>query len=67
MMNIKSPIMIVKATDSPLYMSEDSATRLLKSYTNANSNFEYFVVPGGHHVHLNNPGDFICIKIVYHS
>ncbi len=32
------------------------AERLLKVYANTNPNFEFHVVEGGHHVHLNEPG-----------
>ncbi len=31
------------------------AERLLKVYANSNPNFEFHVVEGGHHVHLNEP------------
>ena len=52
---IKCPLMVVKASDSPYYMSEEIAERLIKIYINNNPNFEFKEVEGGHHVHLNSP------------
>ena len=52
---IKSPLLIVKASNSPYYMSEEVAERLLRIYADSVPNFEFRVVEGGHHVHLNEP------------
>jgi len=52
---IKCPLLVVKATDSPWYMSEEEANRILHVYKTHNPNFTYVKVEGGHHVHLNEP------------
>lgn len=49
------PHLLVKATDSPLYMSEDVAERILRAYVSNNPDFEYRTVVGGHHAHMNHP------------
>ena len=36
-------------------MSEEIARRLLKIYSDSNPHFEFHVVEGGHHVHINEP------------
>ena len=36
-------------------MSEEVAEQLIKVYANSNPNYEFHVVDGGHHVHLNEP------------
>ncbi|TRY79156.1 hypothetical protein TCAL_16122 [Tigriopus californicus] len=53
--NIDCPHLLIKASDSPLYMSEEIAERVLKIYKNNNPDFEYRTVQGGHHIHLNEP------------
>ena len=53
--SIKCPLLVIKASNSPYYMSEEIAERLLRIYINTNPNFEFREVEGGHHVHLNNP------------
>ena len=52
---IQCPLLVVKASDSPWYMAEEYAEKILKLYKNYNPNFVYKTVEGGHHVHLNNP------------
>ena len=52
---IKCPLLVVKATDSPWYMSEEEANRILHVYKTHNPNFNFVRVEGGHHVHLNEP------------
>jgi pimeloyl-ACP methyl ester carboxylesterase len=59
---IKCPMMLIKASNSPYYMSDEMAKRILKVYMNHNPNFEFHKVQGGHSVHLNTPnvvGDLI--------
>eukprot|EP00095_Tigriopus_kingsejongensis_P008474 maker-scaffold18_size714446-snap-gene-4.12 protein:Tk08474 transcript:maker-scaffold18_size714446-snap-gene-4.12-mRNA-1 annotation:"probable serine hydrolase" len=53
--DIDCPHLLIKASDSPLYMSEEIAERIIKIYTNNNPDFEYRSVQGGHHVHMNEP------------
>ena len=52
---IQCPLLVIKASDSPWYMSEEHAETILKVYTNNNPNFVFKKVEGGHHVHLNEP------------
>jgi len=52
---IDCPHLLVKAEDSPTYMSEDSAEKILKTYALNNPDFEYRKLAGGHHVHMNQP------------
>ena len=52
---IQCPLLIIKASDSPWYMSEEHAERILKIYSNNNPNYVFKKVEGGHHVHLNEP------------
>ena len=52
---IKCPLLVVKATDSQWYMSEEEANRILHVYKTHNPNFTFVKVEGGHHVHLNEP------------
>ena len=52
---VQCPLLIIKASDSPWYMSEEHAERILKVYSNNNANFVFKHVEGGHHVHLNEP------------
>ena len=52
---IQCPLLIIKASDSPWYMSEEHAEKLLKLYENNNPNFMFKKIEGGHHVHLNSP------------
>ena len=53
--NVQCPLLIIKASDSPWYMSEEHAEKILKVYSNNNPNFVFKKVEGGHHVHLNEP------------
>ena len=52
---IQCPLLVIKASDSPWYMSEEHAEKILKVYINNNPNFVFKKVEGGHHVHLNEP------------
>lgn len=52
---VQCPLLIIKASDSPWYMSEEHAEKILKVYSNNNPNFVFKQVEGGHHVHLNEP------------
>jgi len=52
---IKCPMLIVKATDSQFYMSDEDASRILHVYKTHNPHFHYHRVEGGHHIHLNEP------------
>jgi len=52
---IQCPLLVIKASDSPWYMSEEHAERILKIYSNNNPNYVLKKVEGGHHVHLNEP------------
>ena len=52
---IQCPMLVIKASDSPWYMSEEHAERILKIYSNNNPNYQFKKVEGGHHVHLNEP------------
>ena len=52
---IQCPLLVIKASDSPWYMSEENAEKILKVYSNNNPNFVFKKVEGGHHVHLNEP------------
>ena len=51
---IECPHIIIKATDSNSYMSDEVVNYFLRSHRNNNMNFSYKAVEGGHHVHLNN-------------
>jgi len=53
--NIRCPHLLVKATDSTKFMTDDNFDRLLKVYSHHNPNFAYIQVEGGHHLHLNTP------------
>ena len=52
---VKCPLLIVKATDSMFYMSDEEAQRILHVYRTHNPNFSYVRLEGGHHLHLNEP------------
>ena len=52
---ITCPHLLVKATGSTKYMTDEAFDRLLKVYRNNNPNFVYREVEGGHHVHMNSP------------
>ena len=52
---IKCPHLLIKATDSTKYMTDENYDRLLKVYRNHNPNFVYRELEGGHHIHLNTP------------
>jgi pimeloyl-ACP methyl ester carboxylesterase len=52
---VSCPHLFIKGTESLKYMSEENYERLLKVYQNNNPNFVYRCVPGGHHLHLNDP------------
>lgn len=52
---IQCPLLVIKASDSPWYMSEANAEKILRVYQNNNPNFVFKTVEGGHHVHLNEP------------
>ena len=46
----------MKCTDSPFYMSDDVADRLLAAYRNNNPHHEYHTLEdAGHHVHMDQP------------
>ena len=50
-----------QAFDSPFYMSEDVAARLVKVMRNNNPDFVYETLAGGHHVHMDSPGEVAAI------
>ena len=52
---ISSPHLLIKATDSNKYTTDENYDRLLKVLRNNNPKFIYREVEGGHHVHLNHP------------
>jgi molybdopterin-guanine dinucleotide biosynthesis protein A len=54
---IECPHLLIKATDSPLYMSDDVAERLINVMKNNNSDFVYKTIEGGHHVHMDKAAD----------
>ncbi|CAG4909643.1 unnamed protein product [Colias eurytheme] len=53
-MRSKCPILFLKAIHSPFSMSNTFA-RLQKTIEESNPNFEKYLIPGTHHVHLDNP------------
>jgi len=59
--NIECPHLIVKASDSPFYMPEDAAMRLIKVMINNNPNFVYETLDGGHHCHMDSPDDVASV------
>lgn len=50
---VRSPHLVIKARDSPKYMSDEDYDKLLKVFRNNNPNFVYRELEGGHHLHLN--------------
>ena len=52
--NVKCPHLVIKATDSPRYDSEESDNAILPIYKQ-NPKFNIVSVQGSHHVHLNSP------------
>jgi len=52
---VSSPHLVIKATDSPKYMSDEDFDKMLKVFRKNNPNFVYRELAGGHHLHLNNP------------
>jgi len=52
---VKCPHLLIKATDSTKYMTDENFERLVKVYRNHNPNFVYRELEGGHHIHLNTP------------
>ena len=51
---IDCPHLIVKALESPYYMSDEVAERVLHIYRNNNPDFVLAEVLGGHHVHMDD-------------
>lgn len=47
--------MVIKASDSTLFMSEDVFERILKVFKENNPDFELHQIEGGHHVHMDKP------------
>eukprot|EP00088_Acartia_fossae_P054686 TRINITY_DN6302_c0_g1_i7.p1 TRINITY_DN6302_c0_g1~~TRINITY_DN6302_c0_g1_i7.p1 ORF type:complete len:325 (-),score=56.57 TRINITY_DN6302_c0_g1_i7:456-1430(-) len=52
--NISSNHLLIKASESPHYESDETIEKILDVYRN-NPKFQYSVVEGNHHLHLNNP------------
>ena len=52
--NIQCPHLVIKASDSPSYDSQESVDAILPIYEK-NPMFEIINVQGSHHVHLNSP------------
>jgi len=52
---IVCPLLILKSTDAPFYMSDADAERILHVYKTHNPHFQYHRIAGGHHFHLNEP------------
>lgn len=52
---VSCPHLMIKATNSKKYMSDESYERILKLYRNNNPQFVYREIEGGHHLHLNTP------------
>ncbi len=58
---IDCPQLVVKATDSPTYMAEDVAARIVKVMKNNNPDFVYHSVEGGHHVHMDKADEVAAV------
>jgi len=52
---VSCPHLLIKATNSIKYMSDENYERFLKLYRNNNPMFCYRELEGGHHLHLNTP------------
>jgi len=52
---VTCPHLLIKATDSSKYMSDESYDKILKVFRDKNPHFQYSELPGGHHLHLNTP------------
>eukprot|EP00092_Neocalanus_flemingeri_P017820 GFUD01019284.1.p1 GENE.GFUD01019284.1~~GFUD01019284.1.p1 ORF type:complete len:332 (-),score=109.14 GFUD01019284.1:206-1201(-) len=52
--NIKCPHLLIKATGSQDYDSEELIQKILEIYSD-NPNYQFATVEGSHHVHLNSP------------